>query len=394
MKGSGNRFIILREMLQKSGDFDAALLLESMTQSVLLTTADLDYPGPYILYVNRAFEQMTGWNREEILGKSPRILQGPKTDHTIFNNLKDSLMSGTIWSGRTINYRKDGSEFHMEWSIVPIRDQLGAIVQYFAIQKEVTEIVKTEMKLEQAQLAEKKRVKEIEKTNKKLSELLAKQNQTLSLFTKYVPQAVVERALSSKHEDAMTGEKLDVAILFCDIRDFTSMIEGLSPDQVVKLLNIYYSSMAEVITVHQGVINQFVGDEIFVAFGAPLPIEDPQLSAVRCAMAMIEKLQDINVELRKKLQREMAVGIGVNYGSVIAGNLGSDEKLAYAVTGSEVITAKRIESLTRDLQNKILISASVHAAVKDSIPTKPWGKVALRGHPEDVNVHQVLTTIP
>ena len=104
-------------------DLDAMLMLEEMTESVLVTTTELDRPGPLIVYVNPAFERMTGWLREDVLGKSPRILQGPKTDQSIFGDMRDRLSRGEPWQGQAVNYRKDGSEFVMEWSIVPIRDE-------------------------------------------------------------------------------------------------------------------------------------------------------------------------------------------------------------------------------------------------------------------------------
>ena len=88
---------------------DAMPLLEAMTESVLVTTTDLDSPGPSIVYVNPAFESMTGWAREEVIGKSPRILQGTKTEHSVFIDLRERLVKGLSWYGQTTNYRNDGS---------------------------------------------------------------------------------------------------------------------------------------------------------------------------------------------------------------------------------------------------------------------------------------------
>ncbi len=374
-------------------NIDAARMLESMTESVLITSIDLDAPGPYILYVNPAFEKMTGWSREEILGRSPRFLQGPRTEFGIFKDLKESLEQGLVWSGRTINYRKDNSEFHMEWSITGIKNDQGEIYQYLAVQKEVTQIVLTERKLQQAREVEKVRIKEIEETNKKLNQLIAKQSQTLSLFIKYVPEPIVKQALAKKTDSREVSKALQAGLLFCDIRNFTQLIDGLDPDQVVDLLNIYYSSMSEVITDHEGVIIQYVGDEIFVAFGAPLAIKNPNLQAVRCAIHMTKRLTEINKDLQVKFGREMAVGIGINFGSVIAGNLGSEDKLSYSITGSEVVTAKRIESLTRGLKNVILMSESVYSDVKHSIHSKAWGEVEIKGKNEKINVYQVINLI-
>jgi PAS domain S-box-containing protein len=369
--------------------FDSAVMLESMAESILITDVALDDPGPYIVYVNEAFEKMTGWDREEIIGKSPRILQGPGTDHTIFSDLKDKLESGETWSGKTINYRKDGSEFYMEWSIVPIKNTNGKIYQYLAVQKDVTRIVFTEKKLEESRQLDKLRLLEIEKTNNKLKKLVIKQNRTLNLFKKYVPEPVVKKALKQKDGEVRSGEMLDAALLFCDIRSFTPIAERISPNQVVHLLNTYYSMMSEVINKHNGVINQFVGDEIFVSFGAPLPVSDPEISSVRCAKEMIDKLIEVSRNLEDILTENLAIGIGIHFGPIVAGNLGSDDRLSYSITGDAVNAAKRIESLTKKFKNIILISQPIYEKTRDVISTKPWDEVSIKGKTEKIKIYQV-----
>ncbi|NND31041.1 MAG: PAS domain S-box protein [Saprospiraceae bacterium] len=379
-------------MTPKGSDhINAELMLESMTESVLITTADLKAPGPYIMYVNAAFEKMTGWKRKEVLGKSPRLLQGPRTEFGIFQDLREKLEVGKVWRGRTVNYRKDGSEFNMEWSITPIRNEGGNIHQYLAVQKEVTEVVRMEKMLKNAREVEKRRLQEIERSKRRLNKLIDTQNQTLSLFTKYVPEAIVKKALTNKGaENIMLNEKVDAALLFCDIRNFTGLIEDLTPDQVVHVLNVYYSFLSEVISDYNGQIIQFVGDEIFVAFGVPIRITDPEVSASQCAIAMIKSLSEINRELNAILPQSLTVGIGINFGPVIAGNLGSDDKLSYSVTGSEVVIAKRIESLTRGRENTILISHSVFEKVKNIIPTKKWKKLKIKGKNQKIKIYQII----
>jgi len=139
-----------------------------------------------------------------------------------------------------------------------------------------------------------------------------------------------------------------------------------------------------------GVINQFVGDEIFVSFGAPVPIENPEISAVRCAIDMIKKLKEINKALSDIVKHTIVVGIGINFGWIIAGNLGSDDRLSYSITGDAVNTAKRIESLTRGVPNAILISESIYDKTKDIITTIPWGEIGMKGKLNNVNVYQVI----
>jgi PAS domain S-box-containing protein len=371
-------------------DIDWPVMLECMTESVLITDADLQSPGPYILYVNPAFEQMTGWRKAEVIGKSPRILQGPNTEREIFRNLIVTLHRGETWSGRTVNYRKDGSEFYMQWSIVPIRNEAWEIYQYLAVQKDVTHLVHTEQMLQAAMEEERRRLLEIEKTNRKLNKLIARQKKTLELFIKYVPEPIVTKALSEKKDNIREGEQLEVALLFCDIRRFTTMAEQLSPQDVVHFLNEYYSMMSDVIKQHNGVINQFVGDEIFVSFGAPIPIENPEISSVHCAQEMVKKLKKINNVLSSTVNDEIVIGIGINYGPIIAGNLGSDDRLSYSITGDAVNTAKRIESLTQHLPNAILISQKIYDKTKDIVKTKPLGEVEIKGKNKKVGVFQVL----
>lgn len=369
---------------------DSMVLLESMTQSILITNAELNFPGPYIVYVNKAFEEMTGWKREEIIGKSPRILQGAKSDLSIFYNLSEILANGKVWEGRTINYKKDGTEFYMEWSIAPVFNKNGEIDQLLAVQNDITENVHIENQLEKSRKRELKRVKEIEETNIKLHSLTEKQKKTLDLFVKYVPESIVQKALSDTSEDIKEGVELEVALLFCDIRRFTPISEKLSPTEIVRILNTYYSRMAEVIKMHNGVITQFTGDEIFATFGAPNPIKDPEISSVYCAIDMIKKLEKINGDLNDILSEKITVGIGLNYGPIIAGNLGSNDRLTYAITGDVVNTAKRIESLTSDLPNSILINESIYEKTKDLVSTKPWGELSVKGKEKKIMVYQII----
>jgi PAS domain S-box-containing protein len=219
--------------LPGENSIDFRSLIEGMTESVLITTPDLNLPGPFIIYANPAFEKMTGWKKEEVIGKNPRILQGSNTDYGIFRDMRETLEKGEIWSGRTINYKKDGSEFYMEWSIVPIRDPQGIIFQYLAVQNDVSAIVRTERKLAQARQEEKKRLLEIEEANQKLSKLIARQKKTLDLFVKYVPASIVKDALSNKENATTVNLQLEVALLFCDIRGFTGIVETLNPSETV-----------------------------------------------------------------------------------------------------------------------------------------------------------------
>ncbi|MEZ4687638.1 MAG: adenylate/guanylate cyclase domain-containing protein [Bacteroidia bacterium] len=175
-----------------------------------------------------------------------------------------------------------------------------------------------------------------------LQQQVEEQERTLKLFMKYVPEQVVEHALSTSEEFMFEGELRDITVLFCDIRGFTPLSERLKPRQVVTFLNDYYSFMTEAVKKHGGSVNQFVGDEVFAAFGAPVTIENPEEMAVACALDMRRQLRRLNEKYADVLGEEIRVGIGINSGEVVAGNLGSEDKMAYSLTGDTVNTGKRI----------------------------------------------------
>ncbi|MDZ7711927.1 MAG: PAS domain S-box protein [Rhodovibrio sp.] len=125
---------------KESVTIDAFAHFEQLTHSVLVTEAILSAPGPRILYVNPAFERMTGWSREDIVGCTPRVLQGPQTDRALMRDLKAALQRGESWNGEATNYRRDGTPFLMKWSISPVCDADGQVNRYIAIQEDVTEL--------------------------------------------------------------------------------------------------------------------------------------------------------------------------------------------------------------------------------------------------------------
>jgi diguanylate cyclase (GGDEF)-like protein/PAS domain S-box-containing protein len=129
-----------------------AAAIEHAQDSILIASSQISFPGPEIVFVNQAFTKMTGYTAEDVLGQSPRILQGPKTERTVLDRLLQDLREGKIFYGEAINYRKDGSEFYNEWHIEPIRNSSAQITHYLAIQRDVTERKQTEAQLRYAAL--------------------------------------------------------------------------------------------------------------------------------------------------------------------------------------------------------------------------------------------------
>ncbi len=125
--------------------------IEQSSESVIITTAQLDPPGPQIVYVNPAFTKMTGYASEDVIGKTPRILQGPKTDRSVLDRLRKDCRAGKVFHGETINYRKDGSEYQLEWSVGPVRNERGEITHFVATQRDVTERRRIEEELRRSE---------------------------------------------------------------------------------------------------------------------------------------------------------------------------------------------------------------------------------------------------
>ncbi len=239
-----------------------------------------------------------------------------------------------------------------------------------------------------------RQVYNLQMSNKRLLvELQSKveeQERILKLFMKYVPEPVVEKALRNSSTSIFEGEMRDITVLFCDIRGFTLMSEEVAPRDVVTFLNDYYALMTEVVKKHGGTVNQFVGDEVFATFGAPIQTQNNERNAVLCALDMLEKRRILNDRYAHPFGREVTIGIGINAGTVVAGNLGSEDKISYSVTGDTVNTGKRIETLTREAPNSILISELVFYKVQELIEYKSWGPIEVKGKKERLNIFEVL----
>lgn len=235
---------------------------------------------------------------------------------------------------------------------------------------------------------------ELQVSNKELMAELTKkveeQEQTLKLFIKYVPEQVIEKTLKNNQKSIFEGELRNIAVLFCDIRGFTPLSEELSPKEVVSFLNDYYAIMTEIVKQYNGSVNQFVGDEIFATFGAPESYPDNEINAVFCGIKMMENLHRLNEKYQKKFQREIQMGIGINYGEVVAGNLGSEDRIKYSVTGDTVNTGKRIESITKEFPNSILVGDTIYQKTKGVVNVKAWKPLFVKGKKDKIYIYEVL----
>lgn len=187
-------------------------------------------------------------------------------------------------------------------------------------------------------------------------------------FSRFVPEQIIDElvAQTDAQDKISVGEKREVAVLFSDIRSFTNISERNKPEVIVSFLNRYFTIMVEIIKKHGGTIDKFIGDAIMALFGAPVSYEDNARRAVAAAYEMREALPSIPLDdLVLPEGMKFDIGIGINYGDLIVGSIGSKDKTDYSVIGDSVNLASRLEGLTKTYGAKILVSKSVKDDIKE-----------------------------
>ena len=185
------------------------------------------------------------------------------------------------------------------------------------------------------------------------------------MFGRYLSKKVVDNILESPEGHKIGGRRKTVTILMSDIRGFTSLSETMDPEIMVQLLNRYLERMSRIIVKYDGIIDEILGDSILAVFGVPEKHETDPARAVACAIAMQNALDDLNGEFTREGHPLLEMGIGINTGSVVVGNIGSEVRMKYAVVGSAVNTAARIESNT--VGGQILLGESTYDLIKETV---------------------------
>jgi adenylate cyclase len=207
-------------------------------------------------------------------------------------------------------------------------------------------------------------------------------------FGRYLSNEVVEELLGSPEGLKMSGETREVTFLVSDLRGFTSMSSRLSPEEVVQILNHYFERMVDIIMRYRGTVDELQGDGMLVFFGAPLGASDDPERAVACAIEMQKIMPEINGLHRRRKLPELSMGIGINTGEVVVGNIGSEKRTKYGAVGSPINTTYRIESYTTGGQ--ILISPSTHEKVRGHVLIQNTMEVSFKGIAEPVTLHDVF----
>ena len=208
-----------------------------------------------------------------------------------------------------------------------------------------------------------------------------------TLFGRYVSEEVANEIVADPGRHLkLGGEKREVTTLFGDLRGFTPIAETLDPQDAVDILNVFLTHVVDVVFEFGGTLDKFRGDGIMAFFGAPVAHQDDPTRAVRCALHMQERMKGVTFQKFQDLRLHM--GIGINTGIVIAGNIGSERRMDYTVIGDEVNVAQRFESNAGPGQ--ILITGNTYERVKESVQVRDLGTLRVKGKSEGVTAYDVL----
>jgi adenylate cyclase len=209
------------------------------------------------------------------------------------------------------------------------------------------------------------------------------------LFGQYVSKDVYEQLVANPELARLGGQRRQMTVLFSDIRGFTTVSESGQPEEIVAILNEYFTRMVEVVFAHKGTLDKFVGDMVMALFGAPLDDPDHAEHAVQAALAMIRELHRLNEKWTAEGRPALDIGIGISTGPMIAGNIGSDAIMSYTVVGDLVNLGARLESLNKEYGTRIIISEATREALSGRYNLRSLGEVLVKGKTRPVAIFEV-----
>lgn len=217
-----------------------------------------------------------------------------------------------------------------------------------------------------------------------------KKEKIQTAMSKYISKDVMQNVVQNIDSIKLGGKRAEVTVLFADIRGFTSISEQLSPVEVTKILNEYFSELVPIIEQHKGILNKFMGDAILAIFGEPIKNENHPIDAVKCANKMLKKVKLLQEKWLNEGKPKIEIGIGIATGEAFVGNIGSEERLEYTVIGDTVNTASRIENYNKVYRTNFLISEETYLKVQKYVDVIKIREVSIRGKAKKINIYEVL----
>jgi adenylate cyclase len=218
----------------------------------------------------------------------------------------------------------------------------------------------------------------------------AEKRRVSHLFTQYVSKDVLHEVLHNfkEYQKAAAGSRVELTVLFSDIRGFTTMSETTPPEKIVEMLNVHFSVMADIILRHNGTIDKYIGDAIMAFWGAPVKTADHPEQAVVAGREMLEALKEVNATLRERgFEHEIKIGVGINTGIATLGEIGSEKKKNYTIVGDTVNLASRLESITKEYKSPLIFSEYTYEKVKSKLDCKLLGNVKVKGREQPVDIY-------
>ncbi len=209
-------------------------------------------------------------------------------------------------------------------------------------------------------------------------------------FSKFVSKSVVDELLKDPEKLKLGGEKKILTVLFSDIRGFTSISEKLTPEALVEHLNEYLEAMTEIVFKYDGTLDKYVGDEIMAFWGAPIPQDDHALKACRAAVEMMRDLNELNEQWKSMGKPELHIGIGLNTGDMVVGNMGSSSRMDYTLMGDNVNLGARLEGTNKEYKTNIIISEFTYEYVKDNVIARELDLVRVKGKQLPVKIYELI----
>ncbi len=220
--------------------------------------------------------------------------------------------------------------------------------------------------------------------------------QIRKMFQYYLMPEVIEELAANPERLSLGGQEKTLTMLFCDIRGFTTISEGLSPSELTSLINEYLTAMTDAIMGQGGLVDKYIGDAVMAFWGAPLPNPSQESAACRGALAMLQALDELNLNLKKRGVRPIHIGIGISTGEVVVGNMGSARRFNYTVMGDEVNFASRLEGLTKAYGVSCIIGERTAKAIMKApgFTVRELDLVMVKGKKEPRAIYELVTALP
>ncbi|HEY9651452.1 MAG TPA: adenylate/guanylate cyclase domain-containing protein, partial [Coleofasciculaceae cyanobacterium] len=314
--------------------------------SVGIVLADARLPGMPLIYVNPAFEKITGYSAAEVLGYNCRFLQGKKTSQEAIEQLRAAIKAGEHCTVILLNYRKDGTPFWNELTISPIYDDDKTLTHFVGIQSDISDRIRAEQALR------------------------LEQHKSERLLLNILPKPIVEQL--KQFQSSLAQQFPEATILFADIVGFTPLSAQMPPLELLNLLNQIFSVFDQLAEKHGVEKIKTIGDAYMVAGGLPVPTDNHAEAIAQMALDMQDAIQQFQAQQGQSFQMR----IGINTGPVVAGVIGI-KKFSYDLWGDAVNVASRMES--SGLPGKIQVTAATKERLQDKFLFEERGAILVKG---------------